>query len=240
MRRQASISPRLARSTPQTAASGEPRTPRRTRGSARAQGVADRGVDRRAGGAESDETNDRVGASLRAGGRELYGRRRRHRACDAGRHHGRTAQRGDAAFALFAIATPVSAQFQTIETDRLSIVYPGGAESFLIPYLGKTFENSFKFQTKVPLEMQLPLFTVFWEAFEKGIGVYLESLQDPDALSAIKLTALVAVIAVPLNTAFGFCAAWTMKFSFKGRNLLISLIDLPFSVLGYFCRLVLL
>ena len=76
----------------------------------------------------------------------------------------------------------------------------------------------------------LPLFTVFWEAFEKGIGVYLESLQDPDALSAIKLTALVAVIAVPLNTAFGFCAAWTMKFSFKGRNLLISLIDLPFSV----------
>lgn len=57
--------------------------------------------------------------------------------------------RAAAALALFAIATPVSAQFQTIETDRLSIVYPGGAESFLIPYLGRTFENSFKFQTKV-------------------------------------------------------------------------------------------
>jgi sulfate transport system permease protein len=76
----------------------------------------------------------------------------------------------------------------------------------------------------------LPLFTVFQEAFAKGLGIFLESLSDPDALSAIKLTVLVALIAVPLNTAFGFLAAWTMKFSFKGRNLLISMIDLPFSV----------
>jgi len=76
----------------------------------------------------------------------------------------------------------------------------------------------------------LPLVTVFWEAFARGAGVYLESFTDPAALSAIKLTLIVAAIAVPLNTAFGFFAAWTMKFSFKGRNLLISLMDLPFSV----------
>lgn len=76
----------------------------------------------------------------------------------------------------------------------------------------------------------LPLVTVFTEAFSQGFGVYAESLRDPEALAAIKLTVLVALIAIPLNTLFGFAAAWTMKFNFKGRGLLMSLIDLPFSV----------
>ncbi|MCE9596543.1 MAG: sulfate ABC transporter permease subunit CysW [Spirochaetia bacterium] len=76
----------------------------------------------------------------------------------------------------------------------------------------------------------LPLGTVFYEAFSQGIGVYFESLVEPAALAAIRLTFLVAGIAVPLNTAFGLAAAWVMKFSFKGKNVLISFMDLPFSV----------
>lgn len=77
----------------------------------------------------------------------------------------------------------------------------------------------------------LPLVTVFVQAFEKGLAVYLEAITNPDALSAIKLTLLVAIIAVPLNAFFGIMAAWTItKFHFKGKNLLITLIDLPFAV----------
>jgi sulfate/thiosulfate transport system permease protein len=77
----------------------------------------------------------------------------------------------------------------------------------------------------------LPLVTVFVQAFEKGLAVYLEAITNPDALSAIKLTLLVAIIAVPLNAFFGIMAAWAItKFHFKGKNLLITLIDLPFAV----------
>ncbi len=81
------------------------------------------------------------------------------------------------------------------------------------------------------LFLLLPLVMVFVEAFRKGIGVYLENLVEPDALSAIRLTLLVAAIAVPLNAVIGLCAAWAIsKFEFRGKQLLISLIDLPFSV----------
>ncbi|MEK6736275.1 MAG: sulfate ABC transporter permease subunit CysW [Pseudomonadota bacterium] len=77
----------------------------------------------------------------------------------------------------------------------------------------------------------IPLISVFYEAFKKGVNVYLAAITDPDAVSAIKLTLTVAAIAVPLNLVFGVAAAWAIaKFEFRGKNLLITLIDLPFSV----------
>lgn len=77
----------------------------------------------------------------------------------------------------------------------------------------------------------VPLISVFYEALKKGVDVYLAAITDPDAVSAIKLTLTVAAIAVPLNLMFGIAAAWAIaKFEFRGKNLLITLIDLPFSV----------
>jgi len=77
----------------------------------------------------------------------------------------------------------------------------------------------------------LPLVYVFTQAFAKGIGFYLETLRDPYAWSAIKLTITAAAIAVPLNCVFGICAAWAIaKFDFPGKNVLLTLIDLPFSI----------
>jgi len=77
----------------------------------------------------------------------------------------------------------------------------------------------------------LPLVAVFTEALRQGFGVYWESLKDPDALAAIRLTLLTAAIAVPLNLVFGVAAAWAIaKFEFRGKAFLITLIDLPFSV----------
>ena len=77
----------------------------------------------------------------------------------------------------------------------------------------------------------LPLLTVFVEALRRGLGPYFDALADPDALSAIRLTLLVAGIAVPVNLVFGVIAAWVVtKFEFSGKSLLITLIDLPFSV----------
>ncbi|MFL4993493.1 MAG: sulfate ABC transporter permease subunit CysW [Microvirga sp.] len=81
------------------------------------------------------------------------------------------------------------------------------------------------------LFLVLPLAAVFAEALRKGGAAYLASFQDPDALAAIRLTLTVAAIAVPLNLVFGIAAAWAIaKFDFKGKSLLITLIDLPFSV----------
>ncbi|MBU0790831.1 MAG: sulfate ABC transporter permease subunit CysW [Gammaproteobacteria bacterium] len=77
----------------------------------------------------------------------------------------------------------------------------------------------------------LPLVAVFAEAFRNGVSTYLTALQEPDARSALNLTLITAAIAVPLNLVFGVCAAWAItKFEFRGKSLLISLIDLPFSV----------
>lgn len=77
----------------------------------------------------------------------------------------------------------------------------------------------------------LPLVSIFITAFQKGWETYVASITHPDALAAIKLTLLVTLIVVPLNTIFGIAAAWCItKFSFKGKNLLITLIDLPFAI----------
>ena len=77
----------------------------------------------------------------------------------------------------------------------------------------------------------VPLVTVFYEALKKGWDVYLAAIVEPDALSAIKLTLIATVISVPLNLVFGVAAAWAIaKFEFHGKNLLLTLIDLPFSV----------
>lgn len=77
----------------------------------------------------------------------------------------------------------------------------------------------------------LPLISIFVTALEKGWETYVASITHPDALAAIKLTIIVALIVVPLNTVFGIAAAWLItKFSFRGKNILITLIDLPFAV----------
>jgi sulfate/thiosulfate transport system permease protein len=77
----------------------------------------------------------------------------------------------------------------------------------------------------------LPLVVVFVEAFAKGIGSYIQALLDPYALAAMRLTLLTAAIVVPLNLAFGIAAAWAIaKFEFRGKNALITVIDLPFAV----------
>jgi len=77
----------------------------------------------------------------------------------------------------------------------------------------------------------VPLVAVFVEALAKGVGVYLAAISEPDAAAAIRLTLLVAAISVPLNLVFGIAAAWSIaKFDFRGKNLLLTLIDLPFSV----------
>lgn len=77
----------------------------------------------------------------------------------------------------------------------------------------------------------LPLAAVFVQALSKGLSVYLAAVREPDTLSAIRLSLLATGIAVPLNLVFGIAAAWAVtKFRFKGRNVLVSLIDVPFAV----------
>ena len=76
-----------------------------------------------------------------------------------------------------------------------------------------------------------PLLVVFVEAFSRGVGVYIDALAMPDTMAALRLTLLVAAIAVPVNLVFGIAAAWAIaKFEFKGKAFLLTLIDLPFAV----------
>ncbi len=85
--------------------------------------------------------------------------------------------------------------------------------------------------TFLSLFLFVPLLTVFIEAFKKGWDVYLAAVTEPDALSAVILTLTAAAIAVPLNLVFGVAAAWAIaKFDFRGKSVLLTLIDLPFSV----------
>ena len=101
----------------------------------------------------------------------------------------------------------------TTESPRVRRLLIGGALAFLSLFLF------------------VPLISVFTQAFAKGIGFYFQTISDPLALSAIKLTLIAAAIAVPLNCVFGVCAAWTIaKFEFRGKNILLTLIDLPFSI----------
>jgi sulfate/thiosulfate transport system permease protein len=77
----------------------------------------------------------------------------------------------------------------------------------------------------------IPLVAVFVEALKKGLDAYIVAIIEPDALAAIRLTLITAAIAVPLNLVFGVAAAWTIaKFDFRGKSILLTLIDLPFSV----------
>jgi sulfate/thiosulfate transport system permease protein len=93
---------------------------------------------------------------------------------------------------------------------------------FLVLGLGLTYFTIF---------LLLPLIAVFAEALQKGFETYFAALVDADAVSAIELTLIAAAISVPLNLIFGISAAWAIaKFQFPGKNLLITLIDLPFSV----------
>ena len=83
----------------------------------------------------------------------------------------------------------------------------------------------------ITLFLLSPLLLVLYQAFSKGLQAYWNALSEPDGLSALRLTLLVAVITVPMNTVFGVVAAWTItRFEFPGKNLLTTLIDLPFSV----------
>src|SRR5205085_2090353 len=83
----------------------------------------------------------------------------------------------------------------------------------------------------IAIFLVLPLVGVFTEALRRGIPAYWAALTDPDALAAIRLTIVVAAIAVPLNLVFGVAAAWAIaKFDFAGKSLLVTLIELPFSV----------
>jgi sulfate/thiosulfate transport system permease protein len=79
--------------------------------------------------------------------------------------------------------------------------------------------------------LALPLACVFYNAFSKGLVFYLATLRHPDALAAMRMTMITALVAVPLNLVFGVAASWAIvKFDFKGKNLLVSFIDLPLSV----------
>lgn len=85
--------------------------------------------------------------------------------------------------------------------------------------------------TFLGLFLVLPLLTVFAQALAKGWGAYFAAFAEPDAQAAIRLTLIVAAIAVPFNLVFGVAASWAIaKFEFRGKNLLVTLIDLPFSV----------
>jgi sulfate transport system permease protein len=81
------------------------------------------------------------------------------------------------------------------------------------------------------LFLVVPLAAVFAQAFAKGWRVYVDAIREPMALAAVRLTLIVAAIVVPLNTVFGIAAAWAIaRFRFRGKQLLVTLIDLPFSV----------
>ena len=113
-----------------------------------------------------------------------------------------------------------------IELRKKSVTYQKNIESPWVKYI--LIAVTFIF---LALFLLLPLVAIFMKAFEKGIYVYMASITHPDAIAAIKLTLLVALISVPLNALFGICAAWAIsKYQFRGKNILITLIDIPFAV----------
>jgi sulfate transport system permease protein len=113
-----------------------------------------------------------------------------------------------------------------VETDLAGRLRLATDESALVKYA--LIGGSLVFLTLV---LFVPLVAIFTEAFSKGIWVYIASCTDPHALSAVRLTLLVAFICVPLNLAFGLAAAWAIaKFQFPGKSTLVTLIDLPFAV----------
>lgn len=113
-----------------------------------------------------------------------------------------------------------------IETDLAGRLRHATDESTLVKTL--LIGGSLAF---LSLVLFVPLAAIFAEALRKGVGVYVASFTDPHAVSAIRLTVLVALVCVPLNLVFGLAAAWSIaKFQFPGKSILITLIDLPFAV----------
>lgn len=116
---------------------------------------------------------------------------------------------------MLAETLPASRPWRPVTTEHRSV-------RVIVIAIGLAFLGLFLF---------LPLVAVFVEAFRSGVGLFLEAIVEPDALAAIRLTLLVAAISVPANVVFGIAAAWAVaKFEFKGKSLLITFIDLPFSV----------
>lgn len=124
-----------------------------------------------------------------------------------------------------AAAVPIKAAIKQVRRGEL----PTGSNVFEPPWIRVTLiVVALLFLT---LFLFVPLVAVFAEAFKKGWQAYLAAITDPDAVSAIKLTLIAAGIAVPLNLVFGVAASWAIaKFEFRGKSVLLTLIDLPFSV----------
>lgn len=123
-------------------------------------------------------------------------------------------------------ASPISAASQAIARGEPPLTPAATAEPFWVRALLIGIALVF-----LTLFLFVPLVSVFYEALRKGWDVYVASITEDDAWSAIKLTVITAAIAVPLNLVFGVAAAWAIaKFEFRGKNLLLTLIDLPFSV----------
>lgn len=119
-------------------------------------------------------------------------------------------------------------------TGNVSIQYantplqrkPNHSEPLLVRFILITLAIGF-----LALFLILPLIAIFVKAFDKGLDVYVAAISSPDALAAIKLTVIITFLVVPLNSIFGVAAAWAVtKFQFKGKSLLITIIDLPFAV----------
>ncbi|WP_303862656.1 sulfate ABC transporter permease subunit CysW [Alkalibaculum bacchi] len=103
---------------------------------------------------------------------------------------------------------------------------PVKKESKIVPYILITIALLF-----FVMMLIVPLIIVFIKAFEQGVAVYYASISDPIALESIKLTLTTIAIVVPINTIFGLIAAWAVaKFRFKGKELLLTIIDLPFAI----------
>ena len=114
----------------------------------------------------------------------------------------------------------------TVETDLADRLRLATDESTWVKVLLIGGSSAF-----LTLVLFVPLAAIFAEAFRKGMAVYVASLTDPHALSALRLTLLVAFVCVPMNLVFGLAAAWAIsKFQFPGKSILITLIDLPFAV----------
>jgi len=120
------------------------------------------------------------------------------------------------------MAGNVSLQYSTAPVQASS----SNSEPRLVRWILITLALAF-----LGLFLVLPLVAIFIKAFDKGAAVFLEAISNPDALSAIKLTLIITLITVPLNAIFGVAAAWAVtKFNFKGKSLLITIIDLPFAI----------
>src|SRR5512136_2763719 len=120
----------------------------------------------------------------------------------------------------------MAAPIELKQNKTTSAGHKGMSEPLLVRWLLTGVALAF-----LALFLFVPLAALFAQAFEKGSGVYFAAIREPDALASIKLTLVTAAISVPLNLIFGVAAAWAIaKFRFPGKSLLITLIDLPFSV----------